>query len=843
MPDPLDRYRAKRSADRTPEPFEQGAPRPRLFVVQQHAASRMHWDLRLEWRGVLLSWAVPKGPSLDPAEKRLAVRVEDHPVEYADFEGEIPADNYGAGPVIVWDLGRWVPVEDPDAGLERGKLLFDLHGYKLRGRFTLVHTRGRGENEWLLIKKQDGYATDTPPWTDRSVLSGLEVGAIGGVPPALDATLTALEGLGAPRAPLAPPRPMLAERVDAPFSDPAWIFEVKYDGYRAICSKNEEEPLIQYRSGRVVTPRFPEIARCLRALPYPEICLDGELVVTDGTGRPSFGALQERAQLDGRRTIAAASTRAPASLYVFDLLHFGPYDLRELPFRERRRLLEGLLPDAGPLQLALALPGDGERLYREATRLGFEGVVAKRADSPYRSGRSADWKKVRALHTDDFVVIGLSPSKAGRARRRFGALHLATPAGEGLRYVGRVGSGFDQRELDEIAALLAPDRRDTPVCPVNAAHPEAQEWVEPRHVCEVRYAELTRDGHLRQPAFLRIRDDKSPEECDPIALPEEALSRVLEDPIEDGGEDEEPTLQLSNLDKVFWPEDGLTKGDLIEYYRGIAPWLLPYLRNRPVVLTRYPDGIDGKSFFQKDAPSWTPDWVHTETLWSEHAKREIHYFVCNDVESLLYVANLGTIPLHVWSSRLPELGRPDWCIIDLDPKGAPWRDVVTLARRVRALCERAGVPAFPKTSGASGLHVLLPLGGRLSYEESRTLAGLVGRLLVREEPDIATMARALRAREGKVYVDTLQNGRGRLLVAPFSVRPLPGAPVSMPLRWREVTPRLDPRRFHLRNAARRMTRLGEDPLHSVLETRVDWIAALEQWSEEEAEGRDAGETS
>ncbi len=839
VPDRLKRYRDKRAADRTPEPFEQGTPRPRLFVLQQHAARRMHWDLRLEWRGVLLSWAVPKGPSLDPSQKRLAVRVEDHPVEYADFEGEIPADNYGAGPVIVWDLGQWVPIEDPDAGLESGKLLFDLRGYKAKGRFTLVQTKGRGENEWLLIKKQDSFAREEPSWSDTSVLSGRRVEEIGREAAATTATLQALDALHAPRSPLRPLRPMLAERADQPFSDPDWIFEVKYDGYRAICSNPNGKALVQYRSGRNVTERFPELARCLHALPFPELCIDGELVVNGADGRPSFSALQARASLDGRREIAAASTRAPASLFVFDLLHFGPFDLRGLPFRERRRLLEGIVPPAGPLALSLALPREGERLFREATRLGFEGVVAKRADSVYRDGRrSPDWKKVRALRTDDFIIVGASPSKRGRLG--FGALHLATPSPGGLHYVGRVGSGFAEGELRALSDALEPLARGTPPCPVAIADVGGQRWVEPELVCEVRYAEVTRDGSLRQPVFLRLRDDKTAQDCESILPRNEEIS--VEQAPEVPGKQEavaasrEKELRFTNLDKVFWPDAPYTKGDLIAYYRRIAPWLLPYLRDRPVVLTRYPDGIEGKSFFQKDAPPWTPAWVRTETLWSEHAKREIHYFVCNNLESLLYLANLGTIPLHVWSSRLPKLGRPDWCILDLDPKGAPFADVVEIARGIFAICRRADVTPFVKTSGASGLHILLPLGGQLSYEESRQLAGLVGRLVVRELPEIATMARTLRAREGKVYVDTLQNGRGRLLVGPFSVRPIPGAPVSMPLRWKEVTPRLDPARYHIRNAARRMAQLKTDPLLPVLDTRVDWVAALGRWSEEEARG-------
>ncbi len=831
-------YRQKRDAARTPEPFGGEADaRGGLFVVQQHAARSLHWDFRLAWRGVLLSWAIPRGPSLDPDEKRLAVRTEDHPVEYADFEGIIPEGNYGAGAVIVWDRGRWTPHEDPDDGLARGKLGFDLEGYKLRGSFALVRTRGGGgKAQWLFFRKRGGTPAEPPG--DASVLSGLTVAELRQGPKRAEATRRALARLGAPRRRVSARavKPMLAEPRERPFSREGWLFEVKYDGYRVLAGKEDGRPLLRSRNGRDLLPAFPDVKSALAALPFDPLLLDGELVVADAEGRPHFEWLQRRAKRTRPPDAARAAVERPATLWVFDLLGFEDFDLRELPLRKRRRLLEPLLPERGPVRLAPSFETRGEQVHAEVERLGLEGVVAKRADAPYRAGRSPLWQKIRALTSDDFVIVGWTPPRGGR--RGFGALHLAGFSDGVLVYAGRVGSGFDEGTLTELAPELASLERETPPCrgaPVRGRH----HWVEPERVCEVRYKETTRQGLLRQPVFLRLRDDKPPAECRHPAPPHhpEAAPEVPGRPASEVTR--ERSVAFTNLDKVFWPETELTKGDLVAYYRAIAPWLLPYLRDRPLVLTRYPDGIEGKSFFQKHAPEWAPEWVRTETIWSEHGGREIRYFVCDDLASLLYVANSGAIPLHVWGSRLATLQRPDWCILDLDPKGAPFAHVVEIARALHELCEEIGLPSFVKTSGSEGLHVLVPVGAQLPFEPVRTLAELLGRLVVQRLPEIATLVRRPAARKGRVYVDTLQNGHGRLLVAPFSVRPLPGAPVSMPLRWREVTARLDPRRFHLKNAVTRMKRLGEDPLAPVLRLTPDLGAVLERLERAQGAGASA----
>jgi bifunctional non-homologous end joining protein LigD len=446
--------------------------------------------------------------------------------------------------------------------------------------------------------------------------------------------------------------------------------------------------------------------------------------------------------------------------------------------------------------------------------------MAKRADSTYRAGRSRDWIKLRHERTGDFVIVGCTEPKRGRVG--LGALHLGAYDGETLRYVGRVGTGLNDKQLAATRAAIEADRRATPPFdgPVPGGGPHL--WCEPRQVCEVRFKEWTEEHLLRQPVFLRFRDDKRPEECE---LPARANAEPTPPPEPRA---ESHTVPYSNLDKVFWPDEGYTKGDLIEFYRAVAPWLLHYLRDRPVVMTRYPDGIGGKSFFQKDAPAFAPSWLRTERMWSEHASREIDYFIVDDEPSLLYVVNLGTIPLHVWASRVQTLERPDWCILDLDPKGAPFSDVIAVAKVVRELCEEIELPSYPKTSGSTGLHVLIPLGRLCTFDQARSVGELLARAVVARVPEIATIERVVSARAGKVYVDYLQNGHGKLIAAPLAARPVPGALVSTPLEWREVGPKLDPKRFTIETVPARLRRRKHDPLAPVVDEVPDLPRALER---------------
>src|SRR5216110_1551762 len=830
--DSLAQYRAKRAFDETPEPgglVPQPGPQPGgLFIVHMHDATRLHWDLRLEMDGVLKSWAVPKGPSANLADKRLAVKVEDHPLEYGDFEGIIPEGNYGAGAVIVWDRGRWVPLEDPVEGMRKGKLLFELQGYKLKGKWTLVKLK-KGEKEWLLIKEKDAYVSADSALPPESVLSGLTVEELKAGKDRAAPVLKALARLKAPRraVTVAEAEPMLAETREQPFSKPGWLFELKLDGYRVRAGREQAEARLLTRKGNDISAAFPELARALAALPFEGFILDAELVVPDEAGRPSFQRLQNRVRVSRGLEVRRGAVETPAVLYVFDLLAFEGYDLRPLSLEQRKALLEQIVPRVGPLKYLSHFEKDGEALYEQVVKMGLEGIVAKKADAPYRAGRSPNWLKIRADRTDDFVVVGFTRPKGSRSG--FGALDLGAHQDGKLVYGGRVGSGFTDAELKDVSAALERGIRPTPAfsgpVPTDAGHT----WVEPALIAEVRYKEWTDEGLLRQPVFVRFRDDKPVTEIakrdagsemrdaePPVALthPESRISH--------------PEVKFSNLDKVFWPEAGYTKGDLIEYYRAVSQWMLPYLADRPLVLTRFPDGITGKSFFQKDAPEYAQAFVRTVTIWSEDSQRDLDYFVCDNESSLLYIANMAAILLHVWSSRVATLEKPDWCILDLDPKEAPFTDVVTVAKAVQALCDDIGLPTGIKTSGSTGLHVLIPLGRQVTYEQSRTLGGLLARVIAAELPEIATVTRQVQKRDGKVYLDYVQNGHGRLLVAPFSARPLPGAPVSMPLRWSEVTPKLDIKKFTIKTAPTRMKNLEQDPLRSVLALKPDLVHSLEQ---------------
>ena len=828
--DRLAEYRAKRRASRTPEPFGGAAlAGSRLFVVQQHAATRLHWDFRLELDGVLLSWAVPRGPSPNPKDKRMAVHVEDHPLDYAEFEGVIPEGNYGAGSVILWDKGVWVPVEDPRAGLESGKLLFDLHGFKLNGRWTLVKTRQSG-NSWLLIKETDAWVDERgiEAWPVESVYSGLAVDEVAHPERRQAAVEERARKLGAREGRVASRtvRPMLATARDDAFTRAGWVFEIKYDGYRVIAAREGGEAVLWSRNGNDLTATFPEIARAVRGLPFRHVVVDGEVVVHDAAGLPSFARLQKRGRLQNHADIRRASVELPARMYVFDLLAVGGLDLRGMPMRARKQVLRDVLPPVGPLHYCDHIAEAGELMYEHATRMRLEGIVAKKADSIYVSARSGSWMKIRAVQTGDFVVVGWSEPDA--AHPALSSLHLARHRGDTLVHAGSVGTGFTAGQLGEIrATLLEIEVAECPATGEGTFVPgRVQRWVRPELVVEVNYKEWTEAGLLRHPAFVRFRDDKQPREC--VLEGDESSREALAEPLPVRPPTAARDVHFTNLDKVFWPAEGYTKGDLIEYYRAISPWLLPYLADRALVMTRYPDGIDGKSFYQKDAPEWAPEWLRTETVFSESSGRNLNYFVADSPEAILYIANMGTIPLHIWHSRLETPSRPDWCVLDLDPKEASFADVVTVARCIRRVCREAALPCYVKTSGSSGLHVLIPLGRRCTYEQSQLFGGLMSRVIAVELPEIATVERRVGRREGKVYLDYLQNGHGKLIAAPFCVRPKPGAPVSMPLEWGEVDEGLAIEQHTIRTAPARMAALEGDPLARVLEDEPDLVAALER---------------
>jgi len=831
-------------------------------VVQKHAARRLHYDLRLEMDGVLKSWAVPKGPSAHAEEKRLAVHVEDHPIEYGDFEGVIPPGNYGAGSVIVWDRGwyRSAKPEDPLAQLARGKLEVEIFGHKMRGRWTLARMSGK-DKDWLLLKKADGAAVppDAAELTERypqSVLSGLTVEEMANASGRLAAVRARLDALGAPRGEvIARGQPFtLATLVEQPFSDPAWLFEIKYDGVRVLASRRGDRVELYGRSGQDTTSRYPEVVRALRALPVDRFVIDGEIVALDDAGRPSFQRLQPRMALTDPREIERVAAQRPAIGVFFDCLMLDDRDLRKLPLVDRKECLRLLVPALGTVRYGDHVAEEGKAFFELASEQRLEGIVAKRARSLYSGARTRDWIKIKCQRRQEFVIGGYTDPQGSRGH--FGALHLGVYDGptdaSRLVYVSKVGTGFDDAKLKAILDQLRPLARATPpfdagAIPTGRGH----HWVEPRLVCEVRFTDWTEDGGLRHPTFIGLRDDKKPRECrreevleePPLTLPspqggEGGQGGEGRSPSPPGGgegrvrgrEEAEPRLKPTNIKKIFWPVEGYTKGDLIAYYERVAPLMLPYLRDRPLVLTRFPDGITGKSFYQKDAPDFAPAWVRTERIYSRDSERDIAYLVVDDVEMLRYVANSGAIPIHLWASRIPSLERPDWLVLDLDPKGAPFTDVVRVALALRRILERLELPSYVKTSGATGLHILLPLAARYTYEQCRTFARLLAVMGVEAEPEISTVARPLRARGGKVYIDWGQNGHGNTIVAPYSLRPIPGAPASCPLKWGEVNGRLDPARFTMRTLRARFEKM-DDPLAGVMGEGVDMgvaIAAIEE---------------
>jgi len=747
-------YQRKRDPRRTPEPFggrEHDSQVP-LFVVQRHEARRLHYDFRLERDGALASWAVPKGIPLEKGDRRLAVHVEDHPLEYASFEGDIPAGQYGAGRVEMWDRGTYELVEEK----RDGGLTVRLTGERLQGVWTLVPASLDGDpKNWLILRKDDGRELSRS-W-----------------------------------------RPMLASSGDTPPRGEGWVFEVKLDGYRAIATVQGGEALLTSRNGNDLTVRFPGVARAIaRAVHTPDCVIDGEVCALDAAGAARFSALQQ----------AEADTRLV--YYAFDVLERDGAEVASRPLDERRKVLEALVEpvdlDGGSVRIS-ALFGDGDELLRAVEKQGLEGIVAKRIGSRYVPGRrSRDWVKVKTSGRQEFVVAGWTRG-TGRRAGSMGALVLAVNDGGVLRYVGNVGTGFTDAELARLRALLRPLERPATPFAEPPKMPRVRRgdvvWVEPALVAEVRFAEWTHDGHLRAPVYLGLRDDKAAADVrrERPTLPLELRSGRR-------------TLKLSNLDKPFWPDEGITKGDLIAYYRELAPILVPHLRNRPFTMKRYPDGWQGKHFFQKDAPKHMPAWIPRAPFPAstrEGEKRIVDYALVNDELALLWMANMGCIDLHAWMSRADKPDRPDWVLFDLDPsEGVGFAETVDVALLVRAALELVGLRSFPKTSGSRGIHVLVPIARRHTFAQAHEFASVIAGGLARAHPGLVTTEWTKSKRRG-VLVDANQNGPGRTTACVYSVRPRAGAPVSTPLRWDEVSPSLDPTVFTMDAVIDRVARNGD----------------------------------
>ncbi len=832
---PLEEYRRKRRFDRTPEPAGKPARAAgNRFVVQKHAARRLHYDFRLEIEGVLVSWAVPKGPSLNPADKRLAVQTEDHPLDYGGFEGVIPAGQYGAGSVMVWDTGKYEMEGNGTASqqLARGELKFILRGRKLRGGFVLVKLkRSEKGNEWLMIKHKD--AAVDPNWDiedhDGSAVTGRTLTEIAeGLPAAHRPSPGELEGARKAAMP-AQLQPMAATLVDKPFSDPDWLFEIKWDGVRALAWIKNGKLTLRSRTGLDITDQYPELGALPEHLQAAQAILDGEVVALDERGGGDFERLQQR--MNTSRPPARLQQQVPVTYYLFDLLYCDGYDLRQSPLVERKRLLRQILSPIDPFRYSDHQAEHGKELFELAREQNLEGILAKHARSPYVTRRSPYWAKFKVREEIDAVVGGWTEPRA--SREHFGALLLGLYTDGKLRFIGSVGTGFTQKALKNILEQLK--KLSSKTCPFDET-PDTKEkayWVKPTLVARVHFAGWTQETRLRQPAFLGFRSDIGPEDCQfeaeaPRPMPAVVVApaiagKVLKKPAEierelsDGKREnihlelEGKQVRLTHLNKVYYPESRYTKRHLLAYYYRMAERVLDYLRDRPLVLRRYPDGIAGESFFQKEAGESHPDWMQTISIPSEGRKSVIRYFLANDAASLLYLVNLGCIDHNPWASRTDELNHPDWVIFDLDPTdGTPYSTTVAVARAVHSRLDSLGLQPFIKTSGATGIHLYVPIERGYTYEQVRTFAEIVARLVAADEPDRVTQERSVEKRtRGKVYVDVFQNAAGRPLAAPYCARAFPHAPVSAPVLPAELRSTLRAEQFTIKTISARLEKKGD----------------------------------
>lgn len=770
----LTAYKEKRTLKKTPEPKAKkptkGKDTPLIFVVQKHDASHLHYDFRLELDGVLLSWAVPKGPSMDPAIKRLAVHVEDHPIEYAKFHGTIPKGNYGAGTVEIWDHGTYEAVGTEDRKesekvlrkqLKEGKLDFILHGKKLKGAFALIELKNdpKGKN-WLLIKKDDNK--EYPQKKKPSLLE--------------------LPKKAMPRQ----IKPMLATLVDKPFDGEEWIFELKWDGYRAIAEISPGNIELYSRNFISFAHSFSALIDDLRKFDNTLI-LDGEIIVLDENGKPSFQLMQNYMRTPGNK-------EAALRYCVFDLLYYQGRDLRSLPLIERKQWLQKALKSVKKKFRHIVhsdyVHHTGISFFKAAEKEKYEGIMAKDINSPYVSKRTKDWLKIKTSQQQEVVITGFTAPRA--SRKKFGALILAIYKNKKLTYAGHVGTGFDDKTLHDLYAKLKP--LEVKECPFKTKPPTKMPvtWVKPKLICEVSFSEWTKDGIMRQPVFKGLRIDKAPKEV--VEEEPEEIAPIKQPKLKDSKAAPQ-TLEgiITNPNKIYWPKEKYTKHDLLNYYQTIAPYMLPYLKNHPVVLNRFPDGIDGKNFFQKEAPTFIPDWIKTVSV--QHAEKKISYLLINDVPSLLYAANLGSIEIHIFESTYQKIDYPDYIVLDLDPEDVPFSEVIETARELHRFLDELNIPNSCKTSGKRGLHLYIPMGAKYTFEQAADFAHLLAMRFHERMPDITSLERNPKHRQNKIYIDWLQNGRTKTVVAPYSVRPVPLATVSMPLQWSQVKKGLDPKKF------------------------------------------------
>lgn len=857
----LEVYRKKRDFRKTPEPTPKRVQSDsgRSFVVQKHRASHLHYDFRLEHNGVLWSWAVPKGPSLDPADKRLAMQTEDHPVEYGGFEGVIPAGEYGGGTVMVWDRGTWTPQGDPAAGHAKGNLKFALDGGKLHGGFALVRTRSDkyGKESWLLIKEKDDDARPGHSIVEEapdSVLSGRDLDAIasarshvwrsklsvkenvkaGAVAPMpakkaatkTDADAAAAAPRGRKAAMPATLAPMLATLVDEAPAGEGWLHEVKYDGYRFLVRLERKRARLISRNGKEWTASFPGIVKELATLPAKQAWLDGELVVLDDRGRSTFQGLQNALSGGHSRNLA---------FFVFDLLYRDGYDLRGLPLTARKAALRELMgAGSKSLKIGPEVRGGGPEFFRQACALGLEGIIAKRAEAAYAPGtRTRDWLKVKCVQRQEMVIGGYTDPQGSRTG--FGALLLGVHDGKALRYAGKVGTGFDDRALRELMPELVQREQATPpfVNPPRGYAAKGAHWIKPELVAEVAFTEWSADGALRHPSFQGLRmDKKAGEVVRERAVPaakaakapaararSRATRNVADDPAQVAG------IRLSHPEKMYFPEASITKGDLAAYYADVADWIVPHLAGRPLSLVRCPDGWSGECFYQKHAAKAVNAAVRR--VEAPESSGMATYLSADSAAALAGLVQWGVIELHPWGSRTPRLDRPDRLIFDFDPdEDLAYDDLVAAVQLLRTLLSEIGLTGFLKTTGGKGLHVVLPIRATLTWEDAKAFTKSVADFMVRTFPDRFTATLSKERRKGRIFIDFLRNAEGATAIAPYAVRSRRNAPVAMPIAWEELERDLRFDHFNVRNARERLAAQKRDPWRDFLDTKQTITMAM-----------------
>lgn len=871
----LAKYKQKRSFDTTPEPLGGKSKDKQLhFVIQKHDASHLHYDFRLELTGVLKSWAVPKGPSTDPEVKRLAMMVEDHPYDYKDFEGIIPEGNYGAGSVIVWDEGTYEPIEKAEGKAAREKLLlkelktgslkFILKGKKLKGEYALVKTKGMGDNAWLLIKHRDKYAKKTEiTKKTKSILSGKTVEQVAARPAkewisnrakkipekrkasereqAASVIGERIEELLQKGKKAAMPKglkPMLATLTEKAFDRKDWIYEIKWDGYRALAYLDKGWVSLQSRNQLSFNHKFSVIADALKSWNVRAVT-DGEIVALDDSGKPDFQMLQQ---------FLKSGKKAHLVYYIFDLLWYEGRDLKQLPLSERKEVLKAILPaDTETLSYCDHVPAKGRKFFGVATARGFEGVIAKAANSEYTPGRrSTDWLKIKNNKRTEAIICGFTEGRGGRSH--FGAAILGKYEGATLQYIGHTGGGFTEAMRKELSKKMKPlIRKRSPFATKPKTNMPAT-WLKPQLVCEVKFAEMTEEGILRQPVFLGLREDKTAKEeqkektVAPPAATKKRPVRKKAVKSRSGASEKTPMgkkrtessrtsaaealipvkgkearvsvdgreLKFTNLDKLYWPEEGITKRDMLNYYNAIASVMLPWLKDRPQSLNRFPDGISRPGFYQKNVEGKVADWIETFPYHSESENETLQFLVCKDKATLLYMANLGCIEINPWHSRIQKPDYPDYCLIDLDPdKSNSFNQVIETALVLKDILDDLGLSAYVKTSGSSGIHILLPLGAKYSYDQSRMLAELVASLAHKQLPEWTSLERSPAKRKGKIYLDYLQNRQIQTMAVAYSLRPKPGATASAPLHWEEVKKGLKMADFNINTMRERVRQEGD----------------------------------